>query len=165
MNISYDETVMNDLLRIIPQKGKVDWIGIRSKKKEKLSVVESVKVEKGTGLVGDHFKGISSGKRQVTLIQQEHLNVISSILGKKRIDPKLTRRNIVVSGINLLSLKHHQFRIGDVILQTTGICAPCSRMEENLGAGGYNAMRGHGGITATVIEDGEIKLGDTIELI
>ena len=93
------------------------------------------------------------------------LNEISSILGLKRIDPKLTRRNIVVSGINLLSLKHHQFRIGDVTLETTGICAPCSRMEENLGAGGYNAMRGHGGITATVIEDGEIKLGDSMELI
>ncbi len=107
--MSYDETVMKDLLRIIPQKGKVEWIGIRSKKKEELSVVESVKVEKGTGLVGDHFKGSSSGKRQVTLIQQEHLNVISSILGEKRIDPKLTRRNIVVSGINLLSFKHRRY--------------------------------------------------------
>ena len=163
--MSYTEIVMKDLLRIIPQKGKGEWIGIRSKKKEELSVVESVKVEKGTGLVGDHFKESSSGIRQVTLIQQEHLNVISSILGKKRIDPKLTRRNIVVSGINLLSLKHQQFRIGDVILETTGICAPCSRMEENLGAGGYNALRGHGGSTATVIEDGEIKLVDSIELI
>ena len=36
---------MKELLRIIPQKGKVEWIGIRSKKKEELSVVESVKVE------------------------------------------------------------------------------------------------------------------------
>ena len=163
--MSYTETVMKDLFRVIPQKGKVEWIGLRPKKKEELTVVESVKVHKGTGLLGDHFKKSSSSKRQVTLIQQEHLIAVSSILGKKRIDPNLTRRNIVVSGINLLSLKHHQFRIGSVILETTGICDPCNRMEENLGTGGYNSMRGHGGITATVIEDGEIKLGDRIELI
>ena len=163
--MSYTETVMKDLFRVIPQKGKVEWIGLRLKKKEELTVVESVKVDKKADLLGDHFKKSSSSKRQVTLIQQEHLIAISSILGKKRIDPKLTRRNIVVSGINLLSLKHHQFRIGSVILETTGICEPCNRMEENLGTGGYNAMRGHGGITATVIEDGEIKLGDRIELI
>ena len=163
--MSYNETVIKDLFKIIPQKGKVEWIGIRPNKKEDLSVVKSIIVNKVTGLVGDHFKGSFSGKRQVTLIQQEHINAISSILGGKRIDPKLTRRNIVVSGINLLSLKHHKFRIGSVILETTGICAPCNRMEENLGAGGYNSMRGHGGITATIIEEGEIKLGDSIELI
>ena len=50
MNMSYDETVMKDLLRIIPQKGKVEWIGIRSKKKEELSVVEYVKAVSYTHL-------------------------------------------------------------------------------------------------------------------
>ena len=81
------------------------------------------------------------------------------------IDPSLTRRNIVVSGINLLALKERQFIIGaDVILETTGLCHPCSRMEENLGAGGYNAMRGHGGITAKVIQGGTIQAGDPIKL-
>ena len=163
--MTYNETVIKDLFKIIPQKGNVEWIGVRAKKKENLLVVESVKVKKATGLAGDHFNSTLSGKRQVTLIQLEHLSAISSILGAKIIDPKLTRRNIVVSGINLLSLKHQQFRIGNVVLKTTGICAPCKRMEENLGLGGYNAMRGHGGITATVIEEGEIKLGDIVELI
>ena len=163
--MTYNEKVNKDLFKILPQKGNVEWIGVRTKKKENLSVVESIKVKKGTGLVGDHFKGNLSGKRQVTLIQLEHLNAMSSILGVKMIDPKLTRRNIVVSGINLLSLKHQQFRIGSAILKTTGICAPCKRMEENFGLGGYNAMRGHGGITATVIEEGEIKLGDIIEIV
>ena len=73
--MSYNEKDIKDLLRIIPQKGKVEWIGIRSKKKEELSVVESVKVEKETGLESDHFKGsfssnqhysrCSSNKRQL----------------------------------------------------------------------------------------------------
>ena len=163
--MTFNETVIKNLSKIIPQKGNVEWIGVRTKKKENLSNIESVKVKKGTGLEGDHFKGTLSGKRQVTLIQLEHLSAISSILGVKIIDPKLTRRNIVVSGINLLSLKHQRFQIGSVILKTTGICAPCKRMEENLGLGGYNAMRGHGGITATVIKEGEIKLGDIVEPI
>ena len=156
---------MKDLSRNIPQVGKVKWIGIRSNKKKEVTIVDSVLVKKNSGLEGDHFKDDLTRKRQVTLIQQEHLIAVASILGKKSIDPKLTRRNIMVSGINLLSLKHNQFKIGDAILETTGICAPCELMEMNLGAGGYSAMRGHGGITASVIVEGEIKLGDKVELL
>ena len=155
---------MKNQSRNIPQIGKVEWIGIRSNKEKEVTSVDSILVKKKSGLEGAHFKENLTDKRQVTLIQQEHLIAVASILGKKNIDPKLTRRNIMVSGINLLSLKHHQFKIGDVILKTTGICAPCNVMEENLGPGGYNAMIGHGGITANVIFEGKIKLGDKVEL-
>ena len=115
-----------------------------------------------TELEGDHFKKSSTVKRQLTLIQQEHLEVVPRILGIKEMPPELLRRNIVVSGINLLALKHQQFQVREVLLETTGVCAPCSRMEENLGAGGYNSMRGHGGITAKIIQGGQIQIGDTV---
>ena len=79
-------------------------------------------------------------------------------LGKTVIPPDLLRRNIVVSGINLLALKHQQFQVGEILLETTGICAPCSRMEENLGAGGYNSMRGPGRITIKILQGGQTRL-------
>ena len=68
----------------------------------------------------------------------------------------------MVSGINLLALKDKRFRAGDVLLEYTGACHPCSKMERALGAGGYNAMRGHGGITARVLEAGLLRIGDRV---
>ena len=162
--MSYNETLEKQYLRSIPQQGKIGWIGIRPKRLLEVHSFSEVTANPDTGLESDHFKKSSTGKRQVTLIQLEHLDVVARILGKKEIAPELLRRNIVVSGINLLALKNQQFQVGEVLLETTGICAPCSRMEENLGAGGYNSMRGHGDITAKIIQGGQIKLGDVVRL-
>ena len=162
--MSYNETIERQYLRSIPQQGRVEWIGIRPQRMLEVQSVSQVNADPETGLEGDHFKKSSTGKRQVTLIQQEHLDVVARMLGKSEIPPELLRRNIVVSGINLLALKQQQFQVGEVLLETTGICAPCSRMEENLGAGGYNSMRGHGGITAKIVQGGQIKLGDIVRL-
>lgn len=147
----------------MPQVGTITWIGIRSQKKSVLETPDEVLTIAGKGLEGDHYSG-KSGKRSVTLIHQGHLNTVSDILGKK-VDPQDTRRNIVVEGINLLALTDQEFSIGsEVILKGTGHCHPCSRMETNLGPGGYNAMRGHGGLTARIIRGGTIRIGDKIKL-
>ena len=155
---------MKKLLNTLPQIGKVEWIGLRRVRRKDLDVVEKAEANTENGLIGDRYNG-KDGKRQVTLIQKEHLSVVGSLLNQDAIDPNLLRRNIVVSGINLLALKEKQFQIGEVIMEMTGICHPCSRMEENLGAGGYNAMRGHGGITARVLQSGVIRREDSISLL
>ena len=76
--------------------------------------------------------------------------------------PESVRRNIVVSGINLYALRDRKFSIGEVSLEGAGTCDPCSRMEEVLGPGGYNAMRGHGGIVCRILEGGTIRIGDSL---
>lgn len=154
---------MKELLTTIPQTGCVEWIGVRPARQENLVVVPSVDATI-TGLSGDRFSGGTKAKRQITLIQQEHLEAIMSILGLEALDPGLVRRNIVVSGINLQALKDQHFKIGEAVLYGTGNCPPCSRMEENLGPGGYCAMRGHGGITAYVDQPGKISVGDSVTL-
>lgn len=127
-----------------------------------MQIVEQVLAHTDIGLEGDRYAG-SNGKRQVSLIQYEHLPVIAANLGIEECPPALLRRNIAVSGINLLALKGKQFQIGEAVMEFTGLCHPCSFMETTFGAGGYNAVRGHGGITARVFRSGIISTGANIQ--
>lgn len=158
-------TSLQTLLQTLPQRGRVEWIGLRPARRVLPQSVDAAEARPGEGLLGDRFSGSPGSKRQVTLIQAEHLVAAGSLLGRAPLDPALTRRNVVVAGINLLALRRSVFRVGTVLLQGTGPCAPCSRMEEHFGPGGYNALRGHGGITARVLEAGTFRLGDDVVLV
>ncbi len=156
---------LRDRLGTLPQQGRVEWIGVRPAHRVPVEAVEQVEARVGAGLLGDRYRG--SGRRQVTLIQAEHLEVLGSLLGEPvaaAVDSARLRRNFVVRGINLLALRQARFRIGAALFEGTGSCDPCSRMEEELGPGGFNAMRGHGGITARVLEAGIIARGDVVRL-
>lgn len=155
-------SLLAELLSAPIRPGRIVWIGLRPARRAAMTSVEAAKASAAEGLVGDRYNG-RSGSRQVTLIQREHLAAIASHLGLDRIAPEQLRRNIFVDGINLAALKDHHFRLGNAVLAWTGECHPCSRMEEVLGPGGYNAVRGHGGITARVIESGTIAIGDRLE--
>ena len=141
--------------------GLVTWIGVRPARKAALVALDDVLITREAGLEGDHYSGRPHGKRQVTLIQAEDLAAIAGYLDRD-VAPGDLRRNIVVSGINLHALKDRHFRVGKAVLEATDDCHPCSRMEAILGPGGYNAVRGHGGITARVIEGGAVRVGDAV---
>jgi MOSC domain-containing protein YiiM len=152
-----------ELIRTFPYTGELIWIGLRPARKAPMLTVNEAMADQRFGLIGDRYNG-SSGKRQVTLIQWEHLAVLESFTGKM-ISPGLLRRNLVIKGINLLALKNQKFCIGNAVFQTTGLCHPCSRMEEVLGPGGYNALRGHGGLTAQVLTGGLIRVGNSLSVL
>lgn len=156
------------LMSSFPHAGTLDLILVRTKHRGSIASLEETQAIAGIGLNGDHRQDKTpnpEAKRQVTLIQAEHLDVVSKLLKKDSINPAETRRNLVVSGINLTALKDKQFKIGEALFEGTGFCHPCSRMEENLGEGGYNAMRGHGGITARVLQNGRISLKDSVTFL
>jgi MOSC domain-containing protein YiiM len=155
---------MQTLKETLPQVGHITWIGRRPAKRMPLEAVEVAQLDTEGGLVGDHYSG-SSGKRQLTLIQGEHLRGVAQMLHRDQVSPMETRRNVVVEGINLLALKDQRVQIGEAIIEVTGLCHPCSQMEEILGPGGYNAMRGHGGLTARIVQSGAIKVGDEVKLL
>lgn len=161
---------LQELFNSLPQIGQVKWISIRPAKiihasgkteSAPVKILNQVEAIAGKGLVGDRYAS-KNGKRQITLIQWEHLSAIASLLHRESISPELLRRNIAVSGINLLALKNKQFTLGTALLEYTGLCEPCSKMEDTFGPGGYNAVRGHGGITCRILESGSISLGDKL---
>ncbi len=142
--------------------GRLVWIGLRSARRGTVSEVESARLSPEDGLAGDRYGGRAGGKRQVTLIAREDMAAAASFLRRPELPPMLLRRNLVTEGINLIALKDRRVSIGGAVLEITGECHPCSRMEEELGPGGYNALRGHGGLTARVIAPGLIQVGDAI---
>ena len=155
------DSELGRLFAQFPRAGRVDWIGLRPARDVPMHAVDLAEAMAGKGLSGDRYAS-GSGKRGITLIQAEHLPVIATLSGRAEILPMTLRRNVVVSGIPLIALKGRRFRIGDVLLEGTDPCDPCSRMEAALGPGGYNAMRGMGGLCARILEGGSLRLGDAV---
>ena len=128
-----------------PQSGRIEAIVLRPQCRGEVVAVESVMAIAACGFEGDHYaqpsrSRVDGGNRQVTLIQAEHLPVVAALTGRARVDASWLQRNLVVSGQ----------------------CDPCSRMEAVLGPGGYNAMRGHGGVNARILAGDLIRVGDAV---
>ena len=147
--------------------GQVEAIIVRGAPRDPARRIEATQALARIGLADDRLgkKGESElSTRQVTLVQAEHLPIIAQLAGVPAVDPVRLRRNLVVSGINLLALRNARIQVGGAVLEVVGPCAPCSRMEEEVGPGAYAAMRGHGGMTARVITSGAIQVGDGVRV-
>lgn len=148
--------------------GRVEWIGVRQKEGDIKSLDTSYAIE-GLGLEGDKITKKSSKKRQVTLMQKEHISVILS-LAKEEDQDKINKiqyyfkRNLLISKYNILNLKGNFFSIGEAKFFGTGDCKPCKKIENLLGKKMLDAMQGMGGITAIVVKSGTIKINDSLNL-
>jgi hypothetical protein len=167
---------LRDLVTRFRAEGRVEAIVLRPERQQPAHFVSEVQAEPGLGLIGDRRSvamrvGLEVRKRELTMFQSEHLPVLARWCGLESLEATRLRRNLVVSGINLLAMRSPfpdlqlEWQIGEhVCLEVTGSCDPCSRMESELGHGGYNALRGHGGVTARLLAGGTIHVGDRVQL-
>jgi MOSC domain-containing protein YiiM len=165
---------LRDLSQRFATEGRIEAIVLRPARKEPAISVMAAEATPEYGLAGDRradraHKTDAARKREITLIQAEHLPLIAQWCGLEDLSPLQLRRNLVISGTNLLAMRspfrdlHLHWQIGDQVqIEITGPCDPCSRMELDLGPGAYNAMRGHGGMTARIITGGQIRVGDIV---
>jgi hypothetical protein len=167
---------LRDLVKRFRAEGQVEAIVLRPERQQLAHFVSEVQAEPGLGLIGDRRSqvmrvGLEVRKRELTMFQSEHLPVVAGWCGLESLEATRLRRNLVLSGINLLAMRSPfpdlrlEWQIGEhVCLEVTGSCDPCSRMESELGLGGYNALRGHGGVTARLLVGGMICVGDRVQL-
>lgn len=165
---------IRELSRHAPQVGRLDAIYLRPARWQAVQSVASVLALVDCGLQGDRTAAKPPArpgghKRQVTLLQAEHLGVIAALTRRDHVDAAWLRRNLLISGLNLVASKGLfkdtplRLCIGeDAQFELTGPCDPCSRMETVLGPGGYHAMRGHAGMTARVLRSGVLRVGDAV---
>jgi MOSC domain-containing protein YiiM len=119
--------------------------------------VEAVRAIENRGLEGcAHAR--PGGLRQVLLMDEETLQQLE-------ISPGAVKENITTRGLAVQALQPGQrLRIGEALLEVTGPCHPCARMNE-IRLGLEEQLRGRRGMLCRVVEGGRIARGDRIELL
>jgi MOSC domain-containing protein YiiM len=147
--------------------GRLIGITRKSRPRGAMEVIDHAAISVDLGISGDYRGAIRPGKsarRQITIMAAEDWAATLADLGAD-VSWEQRRVNLLSQGIALPHEPGTRLRIGSAIVEITGECDPCSRMEEI--APGLKAalMPGwRGGRTATVIEGGPIAIGDPISI-
>jgi MOSC domain-containing protein YiiM len=139
--------------------GLLEAIWIKRAHRGPMDSVSTATLSAGRGLVGNADQG---RRRQVTLIEHEAWEQVTRQLGTS-VPPAARRANLMVRGIKLANSRERVIRIGRVRLAIAGETRPCERMDEALpGLRAALAVDWGGGVFATVLDDGEISVGDEV---
>ena len=138
------------------EQGKVVSLQVNVGHRQPLESRERVTVVPG-GLDGDRHRN-PRGLRQILLMEKEILDSLS-------LSPGTIRENVTIEGLAIHGLQPGAFvRLGDdVVLEVTGLCEPCSRMDE-IRPGLQETLDGRRGVLTRVVEGGEVGLGDGVEV-
>jgi MOSC domain-containing protein YiiM len=133
--------------------------------------VQAATALEGCGLEGDRYcAGTGHWSRfgrgcEVTFIAAEDLHNIEREIGVS-VKNGEHRRNVVTRGISLKTLRRgERFRVGEVAFEYRGPRSVCRYIERLTEPGMTQALKGRGGICASVIENGTVRVGDKIEAL
>jgi len=127
----------------------------------------------GAGLDGDRYaagtgtySGTGRGPRDVTLIEREAIDAVRDPNdGGVDVREGETRRNLVTEGVALNHLVGRTFRVGALRMRGVRLAEPCAYLEQLTRHPGVRAAMVHrGGLRAEVLDDGELRVGDAIEV-
>lgn len=141
---------------------QLQQIWIKRMHKGPMDPAPKASVVAGKGIVGNANQG---GKRQVTIVSSKHWEQITEPLGHTP-DPRLRRANLLVSDIDFTNARGKVLKIGSIRIRVYGETRPCEQME--MAAPGLQAAMSvpfGGGAFGEVLDDGEIVVGDSVELL
>ena len=119
--------------------------------------LEQVAVIENYGLEGDRGARVGR-KRQVLLVPNEILQALD-------LQPGQVRENLTTQGVDLMALEAGaRLRVGEVVLEMVEACDPCQRLEE-IRPGLEAELGGRRGMMARVLEGGQLRKGDAIEVL
>ncbi len=123
----------------------------------------------GRGLEGDRYAvgrgtfSANTGKRDVTLIEAEVIEAFAHDCGHK-LDPAHSRRNLLTRGIRLNDLVGREFSVGSVPMRGLRLCEPCAHLARLTPLPVLPGLVHRGGLYAEILRDGDLKVGDVIEI-
>jgi MOSC domain-containing protein YiiM len=124
------------------------------------SVVEVDQAEcvAGRGIRGDRFFDFKENyKGQITFFSVEVLEALRRDLCLPQVEPSATRRNALVSGVDLNALVGSEFEVQHVRFEGVEQCKPCYWMDSALGPGAEGWLQGRGGLRARILRDGMLR--------
>ena len=123
--------------------------------------VNSIRCVAGRGIEGDRYLDYKKDwKGQISFIDRKVIDEVMASLGMSELDDSVFRRNVVVSGIDLNDLIGKSFRIGGASFLGTEECSPCFWMDQAVGEGAHELLKGRGGLRCKILESGELSLGE-----
>jgi MOSC domain-containing protein YiiM len=115
----------------------------------------------GKGISGDRFFDYKPDyKGQITFFDYAVYEALRKRYPEVSFPPSAFRRNVLTAGIDLNSLVGQRFRIGEVVFEGTEECRPCYWMDEAIGPGAEDALKGRGGLRAKILTSGKLTVGE-----